>query len=143
MGVQILGAREDQSQGTSFNDRKYWQKIGLKGWAGNPVFGRGVEAFRADVGITSHSTPIDVLYNFGLIGFMSFYALFALVVRRLYIARRVRMRALPVLIFSGVVCYLFMSLSEPLHYSSFFAVFIAASTALMRRQTKDESNSAS
>lgn len=138
LGVQILGAREDQSQGTSFNDRRYWQKIGLKGWAGNPVFGSGVEAFRANVGITSHSTPVDVLYNFGLIGFALFYALFVLVVRRLYIARRVRMRALPVLIFSGVVCYLFMSLSEPLHYSAFFAVFIAVSVALLRRQTKNE-----
>lgn len=138
LGVQILGAREDQSQGTSFNDRRYWQKIGLKGWAGNPVFGGGVEAFRANVGITSHSTPVDVLYNFGLIGFVLFYAIFALVVRRLYIARRVPMRALQVLIFSGLVCYLFMSLSEPLHYSAFFAVFIAVSIALLRREMKNE-----
>ena len=137
LGVQILGAREDQSQGTSFNDRKYWQKVGLKGWAGNPVFGSGVEAFRTNVGITSHSTPVDVLYNFGLIGFVLFYSLFALVVRRLYIARRARLGALPVLIFSGVICFLFMSLSEPLHYSSFFAVFIAVSIALLRRQTKN------
>jgi hypothetical protein len=138
LGVQILGAREDQSQGTSFNDRKYWQKIGLKGWAGNPVFGGGVEAFRADVGITSHSTPVDVLYNFGLIGFTLYYSLFVLLVRRLYIARRVRLRALPVLIFSGVICYLFMSLSEPLHYSAFFAVFLAVSVALLRREMKNE-----
>jgi hypothetical protein len=67
IGAQVLSAREDQSQGTSFNDRQYWQKVGLAGWARNPVIGAGVEAFRADVGITSHSTPIDMLYNFGLI----------------------------------------------------------------------------
>ncbi|HWS68401.1 MAG TPA: O-antigen ligase family protein [Steroidobacteraceae bacterium] len=138
LGVQILSAREDQSQGTSFNDRQYWQKIGLKGWTGNPVFGSGVEAFRADVGITSHSTPIDVLYNFGLIGFALYYALFVMLARRLYIARRVRLRALPVLIFSGTICYLFMSLSEPLHYNSFFAVFIAVNVALLRRQARNE-----
>jgi hypothetical protein len=134
-GAQVLSAREDQSQGTSFNDRQYWQKVGIAGWTRNPVFGDGVEAFRADVGLTSHSTPIDLLYNFGLIGFALFYALFALLICRLYTTRRLQLGALPILIFSGVVCYLFMSLSEPLHYSAFLAIFIAVTLGLLRRES--------
>jgi O-antigen ligase len=134
IGAQVLGAREDTSQGTSFNDRKYWQKVGLAGWARNPVFGDGVEAFRADVGITSHSTPIDLLYNFGLIGFGLFYALFALLAWRLYVTRHLQLGSLPILILSGVVCYLFVSLSAPLHYGSFLAIFIGVTSTLLRRQ---------
>jgi hypothetical protein len=135
IGVQILSAHEDNSQGTSFNDRQYWQKVGLAGWRRNPVFGGGVEAFRKDIGITSHSTPIDTLYNFGLIGFGLFYLLMGVLVWRLYGVRHMRLGALPVLIFSGVVCYLFMSLSEPLHYSAFLAIFIAVSSTLLRRES--------
>lgn len=135
VGVQILGAREDQSQGTSFNDRQYWQKVGIAGWVQNPVFGSGVEAFRKDVGITSHSTPIDLLYNFGLIGFGIFYALLGSLVWRLYSARGERLGALPVLIFSGVVCYSFMSLSEPLHYNAFLAIFVAVTSTLLSRKS--------
>ena len=134
IGAQVLGAREDSSKGTSFNDRRYWEKVGLAGWARNPVFGEGVEAFRADVGITSHSTPIDVLYNFGLIGFVLFYALFGLLAWRLYVTRHLQLGALPILILSGVVCYLFMSLAAPLHYFSFMAIFIAVTSTLLRRR---------
>jgi hypothetical protein len=134
-GAQVLSAREDQSQGTSFNDRQYWQKVGIAGWITNPVFGDGVEAFRADVGVTSHSTPIDVLYNFGLIGFAFFYALFGLLTWRLYVTRRVPLGALPILVFSGLVCYAFMSLSEPLHYNTFLAIFIAVTSSLLRRES--------
>jgi O-antigen ligase len=133
-GAQVLGAREDTSKGTSFNDRKYWQKVGLAGWARNPVFGDGVEAFRADVGITSHSTPIDVLYNFGLIGFGLFYALFGLLAWRLYVTRHLLLGSLPILILSGMICYLFVSLSAPLHYGLFLAIFIAVTSTLLRRQ---------
>jgi hypothetical protein len=134
-GAQILGAREDNAQGTSFNERRYWQKVGLEGWAQNPVFGSGVEAFRKDIGITSHSTPIDLLYNHGLIGFVLFYALFGSLVWSLYATRRVQLGTLPILIFSGVVCYGFMSLSEPLHYSDFFAIFVAVTSTLLRRES--------
>jgi hypothetical protein len=133
-GAEILGAREDRAQGSSFNDRKYWQKVGVAGWWRNPVFGAGVEAFRKDVGITSHSTPIDTLYNFGLIGFSLFYLLIGLLVMRLYTVRRHELGALPILALSGVVCYLFMSLSEPLHYSSFLAIFVAVTSTVLRRE---------
>jgi hypothetical protein len=139
VGAQILSAREDNSQGTSFNDRQYWEKVGIAGWAENPVFGNGVEAFRADLGITSHSTPVDVLYNFGLIGFGLFYTLFALLVWRLYVTRHVYLGALPILIFSGVICYLFMSLAEPLHYNSEFAAFVAIAAALLNRHSRARS----
>jgi hypothetical protein len=135
IGAQVLGAREDTSQGTSFNERRYWQKVGLAGWARNPVFGDGVEAFRADVGTTSHSTPIDVLYNYGLIGFGLFYALFVLLLWRLFVTRHLQRGSLPILTLSGVICYLFISLSGPLHYSSFFAIFLGLMSTLLRRQS--------
>lgn len=138
VGVTILSERQDTSKSTSFAERQDWQHIGLTGWASNPVFGYGVEAFRADVGITSHSTPIDLLYNFGLIGIILFYAVPGALVQRLYRAQRTsreRLGALPIVLIAGVACYMFMSLAEPLHYNSFFAIFIAVSSALLRSQS--------
>ena len=72
IGLEVLSARDDVRrlqrlrQAAALGETRGW-------WDGprNPVFGHGVEAFRADYGITSHSTPIDLLYNFGLIGLLA------------------------------------------------------------------------
>jgi O-antigen ligase len=135
VGVEILSAREDVSSSTSFSERQDWKDVGLAGWKENPIFGSGVEAFRADYGITSHSTPIDLLYNFGLIGLVLFYGMFGTVVGRLFLIRRTQAGQLPVLVFAGLTCYIFMSLAATMHYNSFVAVFIAVSAALLRRQS--------
>ena len=135
LGVAVLQAREDASTSTSFDLREYWAARGLEGWASNPVFGDGVEAFRADYGITSHSTPIDLLYNTGVIGFALFYAVFVSIACRLYAARRSGAGSLRALIFAGLVCYLFMTLSGTMMYQAFLATFVAISVALLRRLT--------
>jgi hypothetical protein len=136
-GVQILRAREDVTGATEFGARGDWKDEGLKGWRRNPLFGNGVEAFRADYGVTSHSTPVDLLYNSGLIGLVLFYATLASIAWRLFRARDVKLRSLPALIFAGLVCYLFISLSGAMYYDYFLAAFIGISTALLgklRRQ---------
>ena len=135
LGVEILSAREDTPKGTSIAERQDWKHIGLVGWAENPIFGRGVEAFRADHGITSHSTPIDLLYNFGLIGLVLFYAVFATLVGRLYRIRGMQAGQLPILVIAGLTCYAFITLSGTMHYNSFLAVFIGTSAALLRRHS--------
>ncbi|HEY2682944.1 MAG TPA: O-antigen ligase family protein [Steroidobacteraceae bacterium] len=138
IGAQVLGEREDNSQGTSFNDREYWQRVGIRGWKENPIFGSGIEAFRSDIGITSHSTVIDLLYNHGLIGLTLFYSLFASLLWRLYRSRGSHLGGLPVLVFAGVTCYSFMSLSEPLHYNTFFGVFVAVTAGLLARESHSQ-----
>jgi hypothetical protein len=136
LGVEILSARGDDSEGegTSYGDRKYWKDEGLRGWAANPVFGHGVEAFRADYGITSHSTPIDLLYNTGIIGFLLFYSVFASVAWRLLQASARHLGTIRILSFSTLVCYLFITVSGTMHYDGFLAIFIGVTTALLRRQ---------
>jgi hypothetical protein len=137
LGVEILSAREDAPPGTSIVERQDWKHIGLVGWAENPIFGSGVEAFRADHGITSHSTPIDLLYNFGLIGLALFYGLFATLIGRLYLIRGMHTGQLPVLVIAGLTCYVFISLSGTMHYNSFLAIFIGTSAALLRRESSN------
>lgn len=132
-GVEILQRREDVAGSTSLGERADWQILGIKGWVRSPLFGNGVEAFRTDVGITSHSTPIDLLYNTGMIGFALFYAIFVSLGIRLAQVRGSALGSLPALIFAGLVCYSFITLSGTMHYNSFMAIFFAVSAGLLRR----------
>lgn len=134
IGLDVLQARQDQAGYGGFGEREHWMLEGLQGWARNPLFGHGVEAFRADYGVTSHSTPVDLLYNTGLIGFCLFYALFALLLWRLFSARNVVVaRMLHALVLATVVCYVFVSLSGTMFYHAFLAIFVGAAAALLRR----------
>jgi hypothetical protein len=133
-GVEILQRREDLSRNTSFGERADWKNQGIKGWIRSPLFGNGVEAFRTDIGVTSHSTPIDLLYNTGVLGFAVFYAIFVSLAIRLAQLRDSDLGSLPALIFAGLVCYSFITLSGTMHYSSFMAIFFAMSVGLIQRQ---------
>lgn len=142
LGVEILSSRDDDvPSGTSYKEREYWLNEGLRGWAANPLFGHGVEAFRADYGITSHSTPIDLLYNTGVIGLVLFYTMFISICQRLLYASNKELTGLRALLFAMLVCYLFITLSGTMLYSSFMAVFIAISTAILRDDSRQTSAS--
>jgi hypothetical protein len=132
-GATILIARDDKTGATEFGARKNWGAEGISGWAENPLFGHGVEAFRDDFGVTSHSTPIDLLYNAGLIGLTLFYGVLASIAWRLHQSRRAGLGSLRALLLAVLVCYVFISLSGTMHYSYHLAVFIAICSALLRR----------
>jgi hypothetical protein len=132
-GVEILQRREDRAGNTSFGERTDWKDQGIKGWLLSPLFGNGVEAFRTDHGITSHSTPIDLLYNFGVIGFVLFYSIFGSIAMRLRAVQRKDLGNLPALIFAGVVCYVFITLSGTMEYNAPLGIFISVCTALLGR----------
>jgi hypothetical protein len=131
VGVQVLQTRDDVAGYSAYAERDYWKRAGIEGWEQNPVFGYGTEAFRHDYGITSHSTPIDLLYGHGLIGLLLFYGMFASLMWRLLQLVDRRFTGQRSLIFGGVVCYVFVSLSGTLHYNSFLAAFIGISAALL------------
>ena len=118
---------------SAYQERDYWRALGIEGWRQNPIFGYGVEAFRADAGITSHSTPIDLLYNSGVIGLALFYSMFLSLTWRLWTLRTRGSNSAAVVVFGCVVCYGFMSLSEPLHYNAFFVAFLSIGTSLVER----------
>ncbi len=133
VGVQVLQAREDVNGYSGFGERDYWKRKGLEGWTFNPVFGYGTEAFRHDYGITSHSTPIDLLYNFGLIGVVLFYGVFASLSWRLIQLDGLHVSGQRALMLAGIVCYVFVSLSGTMHYNAFFAAFVGISVGLLTR----------
>lgn len=133
VGVSVLQAREDQPGYTGFQYRSTWESEGLGGWLQNPVFGYGVEAFRNDFGITSHSTPVDLLYNSGLIGLGLFYALFLSLVLRLLELRSTDVGPVEAVIFGALVCYGFITLSAPMHYNSYLGVFLGLSSQVLAR----------
>ena len=130
IGVQVLQARDDVAGYSGFEDRGYWKQQGIAGWLNNPVFGYGVEAFRSDYGTTSHVTPVDLLYNYGMIGLVLFYSIFASLIWRLLQVAARHQSSQRSLILGGVVCYLFVSLSGTMHYEIFLAAFIGISVAL-------------
>jgi hypothetical protein len=68
-----------------------------------------------------------------LIGFALFYAIFVSVGIRLVRVGGSTLGNLPALIFAGLVCYAFITLSGTMHYNSFMAIFFAMSTGLLRR----------
>jgi len=131
LGIEVLQSRDDVAGYSGTNSRQQWMRTGLAGWVENPLFGHGVEGFRNRFGITSHSTPVDLLYNSGLIGFGLFYGIFASMAWRLYRMRHRVPRDAIAVILGGLVCYMFMSLTGTLYYSASLAVFVAISTALL------------
>jgi len=133
IGLSVLQSREDQPGYTAFQYRTIWEREGLSGWLENPVFGYGVEAFRYEFGITSHSTPIDLLYNSGLIGVMLFYGTFGSLAQRLWRVRGVNTRSMGAVIFGTLVCYAFITLSAAMYTNTYLAAFFGLSSQILRR----------
>lgn len=121
LGIDILRARESLPGYGSFDKRVAWQKSGLEGWGHSPVVGNGVESFRHFFGITSHSTPIDLLHNSGIIGLMLFYSLFFSVYQRVRRSGNMLETGTRALMFAALACFAFISLSGILHYNAFLA----------------------
>jgi O-antigen ligase len=132
-GLAVLTNRESDTGGIGLQTRQGWQREGVRGWLATPVFGHGVEGFRADFGITSHSTPIDLLYNAGLIGFGLFYAMLGSIAWRLLQARDRRRRSLRARIAVFLITYSFISLSGIIYYDQFLPIYLAVSAGLLVR----------
>lgn len=133
LGIQILQARENLPGYSSFERRANWQREGFRGWAANPVFGHGVEAFRSRFGITSHASHVDILYNSGLIGIALFYGMFASVFLRLYRARHGGFQNERLIILGGLLCYFFISFAGTIHYIVTLAAFLALGIGILKR----------
>ncbi len=133
LGIELILVRQDLPGYSAMGDRLGWIQDGLAGWVENPVFGHGVEAFRSAYGITSHSTPIDLLYNSGLIGTVLFYSVLISLLLRVRRLGTHGSDALPMVILGTVICYLFISISGTMHYSSFLALFIGSAHSLILR----------
>ncbi len=101
------------------------------------MLGNGAEAFRSDYDITSHSTPIDLLYDFGLIGCSLFYTLLGSVAWRVWRLRGWGVDGLGAVIFGALVCYGFMSLSGIVFYNAFLAAFLGMGIALLDRSASE------
>ncbi len=131
LGIEILRAREDLPGYSAYEKRSSWLLQGIEGWSQNPLFGHGVEAIRNDLGVTAHSTPVDLLYNSGVIGLLLFYSLFVSLASRLGSLRIAGANAIKTLFAGTAACYLFMSAASPLHYYGFLAAIIAISAAVL------------
>jgi hypothetical protein len=133
LGLEILQAREDMQGYSAFGRRANWQREGFEAWVHNPVFGQGVEAFRADHGITSHASHVDLAYNSGLIGLGLFYGLFASMFMRLYRKRNAGLPDVRLVVFGATVCWVFISFAGTIHYSAYLAAFLALGASIVKR----------
>lgn len=132
LGLKVLETEQDEPGYSAFGDRQHWIQVGLEGWKYNPLFGHGTESFRFAYGITSHCTPVELLYNTGVIGFTLFYAVFASLALRLLNAKRWWPRTPLALIMATLVCTVFVTLSGTVFYLAFTACFLALSAAMLR-----------
>jgi hypothetical protein len=139
LGYNVIKIGGDLPGYGGADERIDWAQKGIEGWLKYPLLGNGVEAFRNDIGITSHSGPIDLLYNSGLFGFSLFYAIFISMFFRLYKTRNLVPKSLSMLIFAALIYYVFIQFTAPLHSYSFFAVFISLSAALITKQCNKQS----
>jgi hypothetical protein len=138
VGVEVLQAREDVQGYSGFGERMSWARDTGVAFLKNPVFGRGVEAFRYDHGVTSHSSPVDLAYNMGLIGIVLFYSLFASLLAKAFAPAVNDRRALRALILALVVCSVFVSLSGTYFYNSFLAASVGICTAMLRAPREEK-----
>jgi len=136
LGVHILQAREDLPGYSGFARRTHWLQEGLRGWAGNPVFGHGVEAFRSRFGMTSHASHVDIAYNSGLIGLLLFYGVFASLLLRLHRARHGGLQNARMIMLGGVACVVFISMAGTIHYNAFVAAFLGLSAGILKRELR-------
>lgn len=136
LGIQVLQAQEDLPGYSAFGNRQEWLAAGVEGWMNNPVFGNGVEAFRSRYGITSHSTPIDLLHNSGIIGAALFYSLFASLLWRLMVVGERAAKPVRFVVLAGLICFAFISLTGTVHYNTFLAAFIGSSAVFLTNERR-------
>lgn len=134
LGLRVLQAREDIPGYSAFERRANWQREGFQGLTRNPLFGHGVEAFRAKFGITSHASHVDIAYNSGLIGLALFYGVMASVLLKLYRARGEVGGAAPMVILGSMACLMLISFAGAIHYNAFLAAIIALSVGVLKRE---------
>ena len=74
-----------------------------------------------------------MLYNFGLIGVVLFYGVFASLSWRLIQLDGLHVSGQRALMLAGIVRHVFVSLSGTMHYNAFFAAFVGISVGLLTR----------
>lgn len=136
LGVKLLETREDQPGFTGIEVREAWARAGLRGWTSSPLLGHGVEAFRDRYATTSHAVPVELLYNFGVIGLLLFYGIFASMAWRVLRLSDAGLVGLRALLFGTLLAYLFVTFSGTVYYNAFLAVFVAICTALAGRHRR-------
>lgn len=110
-------------------------RIGFDLWLGSPIWGYGNEGFRLHSGLEqySHNQYIELLVNYGLLGFLAFYSVHLLIIRRallLWNTRDLYLRVNAiwfVVLLAGVMC---SNLFQPTHYQKSFGLVLAAVVGL-------------
>ena len=86
--IGFLGGN-GESNVSSDNLRKKMIEIGLLGWTERPIFGHGLDSFKFyNAKVTgrmfySHNNYVEILYDFGLLGFILYYAFLYKLYKRL------------------------------------------------------------
>ena len=131
----IYGLKGEQSGDSSFDTRSDMIWSGLELWLSSPLFGHGNEGFRvmSGFGTYSHSTPIELLANYGFIGLVCYYLFYVLLIRRLLPMVRSQsdyMRVYGFWILLSLVCIIFWSAASVCYYEKPIAMLLAALAGL-------------
>lgn len=131
----FYGLQGGYSGDGSFDIRQQMIYMGIELWLSSPLFGHGNEAFRvmSGLGTYSHSTPIELLANYGVIGLVCYYLFYVLLIRRLLPMARSQddyFRVYGIWTLLSFACILFWSLFAVCYYEKPIAMFLAALAGL-------------
>lgn len=106
-------------------------KIGIELWIASPILGYGNEGFQIHSGLGhySHNQYIELLVNYGLLGFCAYYSVYFLIVRRavmLWKTGNLYLRANTIwflVLIAGVLC---SNMFQPTYYQKSFGLVMAS-----------------
>lgn len=127
----FYGLAGQYSGDASFDTRSQMISGGLNLWFKSPLWGNGNEAFRVDSGFGtySHSTVIELLCNYGLLGFLCFYLYLFTIGRgqlRILNSENEESRAVGIWGLVGLICLIFWSLFAVCFYEKIIYIVLAA-----------------
>jgi len=70
--------QETSELGSSTAIRKYFVEKGLEGFTNSPVLGNGFDAFSYKYRMYAHNNYVEILYDYGIVGFILFYLVLAI-----------------------------------------------------------------
>lgn len=131
----FYGLKGEESGDASFDTREEMIFSGIDLWLSSPLWGHGNEAFRvmSGFGTYSHSTPVELLSNYGIVGFVCYYLFYVQVFKRARALARSQNHHLSVAgawVILSLTCLTLWSLAAVCYYEKAVALLLASLVGL-------------
>jgi O-antigen ligase len=138
----FYGLKGEYSGEASFDIRAQMIFNGLEMWFRSPLFGSGNEAFslKGGFGTYSHSTPIELLANYGILGFIGYYLFLFLAFRytwSLFRSGNDYLRAYAIWCLLALACVTFWGIFAVCYYEKTVGMVLAVVVGLSHHYSRN------